>query len=155
MAHDLHHLIRATFNTDILDSHDLAAAFDRAVEILVRRRPLLGEAAARQEVATVLGIDPERLSDGLGETAGRSASSNETATEAGDTPMTRNLHGAVRGAYREALAERRSETEAFNRAVDLLLERDSLVGRIEARRSVARMLAQEPATLSSAASERR
>lgn len=156
MAHDLHHLIRATFNTDLLDSHDVAKAFDRAVDILIRRRPLLGDAAARQEVAAVLGLDPERLDIGLGEgPTGRPAVSDEPATEAGGLPMTRNLHGAVRGAYRDALAERRSETEAFDRAVELLLECDTVVGRIEARRRVARMLAQEPATLSSVASERR
>jgi hypothetical protein len=61
MAHDLHHLIRATFNTDMAESRSVAAAFTRAVETLIRRRPLLDEAAARREVAALLGIDPDVL----------------------------------------------------------------------------------------------
>jgi hypothetical protein len=61
MAHDLHHLIRATFNTDMAESRDVAASFRRAVETLIRRRPLLDEAAARREVAALLGIDADAL----------------------------------------------------------------------------------------------
>jgi hypothetical protein len=64
--------------------------------------------------------------------------------------MIRRLHGAVRSAYREALAAHLPEPAAFNRAVELLMEHDALVGRIEARRRVARMLAQEPAALATA-----
>ena len=60
--------------------------------------------------------------------------------------MFASLHRAVRIAYRDALADRCSETEAFDRAVALLMEHDALVGRLEARRRVARMLAQEPIT---------
>ena len=61
------------------------------------------------------------------------------------------LHRAVRSAYRISLADHQSEAEAFNRAVELLMEHEPLVGRIEARRRVARMLAQEPASTASAA----
>jgi hypothetical protein len=61
MAHDLHHLIRATFNTDMAESRNVAAAFARAVETLIRRRPLLDEAAARREVAALLGIDADAV----------------------------------------------------------------------------------------------
>jgi hypothetical protein len=77
MAHDLHHLIRATFNTDMAESRDAAAAFERAVETLTRRRPLLGEAAARQEVAALLGIDPDRLPENAGPGAPPDAAETE------------------------------------------------------------------------------
>ena len=71
MAHDLHHLIRATFNTDMTESRDLAASFARAVETLIRRRPLLDEAAARREVAALLGIDRAGAEAGAGPDAAR------------------------------------------------------------------------------------
>jgi len=71
MAHDLHHLIRATFSTDMAESRNVAAAFARAVETLVRRRPLLDEAAARREVAALLGIDPEGVGADARPDAGR------------------------------------------------------------------------------------
>jgi hypothetical protein len=97
----------------------------------------------------VLGVDADRLAAAEPETGspiGNGGGGGDDSAHPGEIPMFASLHRAVRIAYRDALADRRSETEAFDRAVALLMEHDALVGRLEARRRVARMLAQEPIT---------
>ena len=47
MSDDLNQLVRATYNNAMLVQRDTAAAFDRAVQVLLRRRPLLAPAEAR------------------------------------------------------------------------------------------------------------
>jgi hypothetical protein len=58
MGHDLPHLVRATYASAVLSRRDPAAAFEKAVEMVLRRRPLLGEEEARREVAEMLAADP-------------------------------------------------------------------------------------------------
>jgi hypothetical protein len=58
MAHDLHLLVRAAYNNAMLQSRDADAAFDRAVEALTQRRPLLPMEEARSEVARMLADAP-------------------------------------------------------------------------------------------------
>jgi hypothetical protein len=63
MHEELHQLIRAGFHNALLQhSDDLGRAFERAVEMYVRRRPLLDRAEARAEVTMILNIAPEQLS---------------------------------------------------------------------------------------------
>jgi hypothetical protein len=55
MADDLPRLIRAIYDNDTTTRRDEpAAAFDRAVRLLLARRPLLTLQQARAEVATIL-----------------------------------------------------------------------------------------------------
>jgi hypothetical protein len=55
MGHDLPHLVRATYATAVLTrGGDREAALEQAVEMVLRRRPLLGEEEARLEVAAIL-----------------------------------------------------------------------------------------------------
>jgi hypothetical protein len=58
MGHDLPHLVRATYASAVLSRRDTSAAFEKAVEMVLRRRPLLGEEEARREVAAMLAADP-------------------------------------------------------------------------------------------------
>ncbi|HEY0522533.1 MAG TPA: hypothetical protein VGD08_04025 [Stellaceae bacterium] len=58
MSDDLNQLVRATYNNAMLVQRDTVAAFDRAVQVLLRRRPLLAPAEARKEVALMLAVEP-------------------------------------------------------------------------------------------------
>ncbi|HEY0522792.1 MAG TPA: hypothetical protein VGD08_05330 [Stellaceae bacterium] len=58
MPDDLPQLIRAAFNNAMMTEQDAAAAFDRAVELLQRRRPLLDIEEARRVVAELLEWSP-------------------------------------------------------------------------------------------------
>jgi hypothetical protein len=58
--------------------------------------------------------------------------------------MPPDLHRAVRESYRRAMQQRHTEHDAFDAAMRLVIEQEPQVDRIEARRLVARMLAQEP-----------
>jgi hypothetical protein len=55
-----------------------------------------------------------------------------------------NLHRSVRDAYREAMAQHRTEREAFHCAIDLLLDQEPDADPARAGRVVAVMLANEP-----------
>jgi hypothetical protein len=57
MSYDLRQLIRATFNNAMLFHRDSEAAFNRAVEMLLRRRPLLNIEEARKIVAEAIDCD--------------------------------------------------------------------------------------------------
>ena len=59
--------------------------------------------------------------------------------------MTIDLHQLVRTTYETVAQQQRNTTAAFERAVAILLEHDRLLDTEDARRSVARMLAVEPA----------
>ena len=63
-------------------------------------------------------------------------------TEAALVPS-RELHVAVRAAYRGAMAERRTEREAFESALAILIEHQPQMA-ATARRAVALMLATDP-----------
>jgi hypothetical protein len=54
MAHDLHLLVRAAYNNAMLQSRNTGSAFNRAVEVMMQRRPLLNPEEARSEVASML-----------------------------------------------------------------------------------------------------
>jgi hypothetical protein len=54
------------------------------------------------------------------------------------------LHREVRESYRNAMRERRTQESAFDLAIALLRDREPGLDQLEARRVVARMLAQEP-----------
>jgi hypothetical protein len=58
MSDDLNQLVRATYNNAMLVRRDTAAAFERAVQVVLRRRPLLDPAEARKEVAVMLAVEP-------------------------------------------------------------------------------------------------
>jgi hypothetical protein len=58
MTHELHALVRATYNNAMLTQRDTTAAFERAVDALLGRRPLLSTEEARQEVARMLSVEP-------------------------------------------------------------------------------------------------
>jgi len=58
MPDDLRQLIRAAFNNAMMTEQDTTAAFDRAVELLQRRRPLLDVEEARRVVAELLEWSP-------------------------------------------------------------------------------------------------
>ena len=57
MGHDLPHLVRATYASAVLGPGDAEAAFDHAVEMVLRRRPRLKAEEARREVAAMLAAD--------------------------------------------------------------------------------------------------
>jgi hypothetical protein len=59
-------------------------------------------------------------------------------------PADRNLHRNVREAYRQAMEQYRTQREAFQSVVDLVLERRSSADPASAGRAVAVMLANEP-----------
>jgi hypothetical protein len=62
MSDDLRQLIRATFNNAVMTYRsDANAAFGRAVEVLLARRPLLSMEEARNEVAMMLGAGAVEL----------------------------------------------------------------------------------------------
>jgi hypothetical protein len=56
MADDLPPLVRAAYNNAAMSLRDESQAFDRAVEAIMKRRPLLSEEQAREEVAAMLGV---------------------------------------------------------------------------------------------------
>ena len=58
MADDLHRLIRATYESAIRYQRDATLAFEDAVEMVLRRRPLLSVEEARREVSTMLAVEP-------------------------------------------------------------------------------------------------
>jgi len=58
MPDDLRQLIRAAFNNAMMTEQDAVAAFDRAVELLQRRRPLLDVREAQRVVAELLEWSP-------------------------------------------------------------------------------------------------
>lgn len=58
--------------------------------------------------------------------------------------MITNLHFAVCATYRQAIAERRAEREAFDMATRVVCERHPGVPPVEARRRVAEMLCGDP-----------
>jgi hypothetical protein len=58
--------------------------------------------------------------------------------------MAANLHIAVCRTYRQAIAERRAEREAFDMATRVVCERHPGVQPVEARRRVAEMLCGDP-----------
>jgi hypothetical protein len=58
--------------------------------------------------------------------------------------MPSDLHRIVRQAYRDAMAQQKTQREAFHLAMDLVLEREPQAGHANARRVVAIMLANEP-----------
>jgi hypothetical protein len=58
--------------------------------------------------------------------------------------MAANLHFAVCETYRQAIAERRKEREAFDMATKVVCERQPGVRPVEARRRVAEMLCGDP-----------
>jgi hypothetical protein len=58
MGHDLPHLVRATYASAVQSRGDAAAAFEQVVEMMLRRRPLLGEEEARREVGAILAGSP-------------------------------------------------------------------------------------------------
>ena len=58
--------------------------------------------------------------------------------------MAANPHFAVCGIYRQAIAQRRAEREAFDMATKVVCERDPGVRPVEARRRVAEMLCRDP-----------
>jgi hypothetical protein len=58
MPDDLRQLVRAAFNNAMMTEQDDAAAFDRVVELMQRRRPLLQVQEARQVVAELLERSP-------------------------------------------------------------------------------------------------
>jgi len=58
--------------------------------------------------------------------------------------MAANLHFAVCAIYRQAIAQRRAEREAFDMATKVVCERDPGVPPVEARRRVAEMLCGDP-----------
>jgi hypothetical protein len=57
MAADLRQLIRASYNNALMVERNAHSAFERAVEVLIARRPLLSDEQARNEVATMLGVE--------------------------------------------------------------------------------------------------
>lgn len=57
MAADLRQLIRASYNNALMVERNTHSAFDRAVDVLIARRPLLSNEEARTEVATMLGVE--------------------------------------------------------------------------------------------------
>jgi hypothetical protein len=58
MADDLAPLVRAAYNNALLLKSSPEEAFERAVEMLVRHRPLLSAHEARAEVAKILNDAP-------------------------------------------------------------------------------------------------
>ena len=58
--------------------------------------------------------------------------------------MPSDLHVTVRQAYRDAMAQQKTQREAFHLAMDRVLEREPQADRTNARRVVAIMLANEP-----------
>jgi len=58
--------------------------------------------------------------------------------------MAANPHFAVCGIYRQAIAQRRAEREAFDMATKVVCERDPGVPLVEARRRVAEILCRDP-----------
>ena len=58
--------------------------------------------------------------------------------------MPSDLHVTVRQVYRDAMAQQKTQREAFHLAMDLVLEREPQADRTDARRVVAIMLANEP-----------
>jgi hypothetical protein len=58
--------------------------------------------------------------------------------------MAANLHFAVCAIYRQAIAQRRAEREAFDMAAKVVCERDPGVLPVEARRRVAEILCRDP-----------
>jgi hypothetical protein len=69
--------------------------------------------------------------------------------------MTPELHRRVREVYQATMTEMRSEEHAFDRALLLLIANQPEMRRVEARRLVARMLAQEPLADAAAIATRR
>jgi len=63
MADDLAPLVRAAYNNATMCLPSEAAAFRRAVEALMKRRPLLGEQQAREEAAAMLGLAVDPAAD--------------------------------------------------------------------------------------------
>jgi hypothetical protein len=58
MADDLHRLVRSTFASDARSQRDTTAAFEHAVDMVLRHKPLLSEEEARRAVATMIATEP-------------------------------------------------------------------------------------------------
>jgi hypothetical protein len=58
--------------------------------------------------------------------------------------MPSDRHVTVRQAYRDAMAQQKTQREAFHLTMDRVLEREPQADRADARRVVAIMLANEP-----------
>jgi hypothetical protein len=56
-AEDLEQLIRAIYNSRTVNGRDEVVAFERAVQMLLARRPLLSHDQARTEVAAILAME--------------------------------------------------------------------------------------------------
>jgi hypothetical protein len=56
MADDLPPLVRAAYNNATMSLRGETAAFDHAVEAILKRRPLLSEEQAREAAAAMLGL---------------------------------------------------------------------------------------------------
>jgi hypothetical protein len=59
MSDDLAHLVRAVYSNALLGRGDSAAAFERAIDIMLLRRPLLSPKEARHEVGAILKVPSE------------------------------------------------------------------------------------------------
>ena len=57
MTDDIQQLIRAIYNSGTANGRDEPMAFERAVQMLLARRPLLSDEQARTEVATILAME--------------------------------------------------------------------------------------------------
>jgi len=58
MGNDLHRLVRSTYDRACHQHRDTTAAFEAAVEALVRSRPMLSGKEARYEVAVMIATEP-------------------------------------------------------------------------------------------------
>jgi len=54
---DIQQLIRAIYNSGTANGRDEPVAFERAVQMLLARRPLLSHEQARREVATIVAME--------------------------------------------------------------------------------------------------
>ena len=61
VADDLEQLIRAVYNSGTVNGRDEPVAFERAVQMLLARRPLLSRDQARAEVSTILAMELARF----------------------------------------------------------------------------------------------
>ena len=57
VSDDLRLLVRAIYASNIRSQWGKTEAFEHAVEMLMRRRPLLSPEEARQETAAILGVE--------------------------------------------------------------------------------------------------
>jgi len=58
MENDLHWVVRSTYDRACHQHRDTTAAFEEAVEALIRSRPMLSGKEARYEVAVMIATEP-------------------------------------------------------------------------------------------------